>query len=246
MGQRGGKVFSKFGVFGAMMAAFALNAADDAVCAWSGDGFSSWRKSSQVKDLSFGKEGVSFRIDGQDSQLGCKVCSFVSSPKQLLRVRVRSEVGGKAEIFWRPEDEPALKQSMSASFHLVGDGQWHDYVVRPFWAEGKRIVELRFDPPNAAREGALIELSKLSVERSASGAGPVDADVHKGVMFKLKVPGSRFCTVGWTPEHSQTMCRHEFRTAGDGQEHTYWLDLSLGNNWGVGFWFSKNWKGKVA
>ena len=246
MGQRGGKVFSKFGVFGAMMAAFALNAADDAVCAWSGDGFSSWRKSSQVKDLSFGKEGVSFRIDGQDSQLGCKDCSFVSSPKQLLRVRVRSEVGGKAEIFWRPEDEPALKQSMSASFHLVGDGQWHDYVVRPFWAEGKRIVELRFDPPNAAREGALIELSKLSVERSASGAGPVDADVHKGVMFKLKVPESRFCTVGWTPEHSQTMCRHEFRTAGDGQEHTYWLDLSLGNNWGVGFWFSKNWKGKVA
>ena len=34
-------------------------------------------------------------------------------------------------------------------FHMQGDGEFHVYRIWPFWHAAKKIIRLRFDPPNA-------------------------------------------------------------------------------------------------
>ena len=76
--------------------------------------------------------------------------------------------------------------------------------------------------------------------------GPADAAEHSGISFRYRTNESRYCTVVWTTDASPKPCIKEFRTVGDGREHTYWLDLSLGDNGGTGFWYRRDWKGRIA
>ncbi len=236
-------------VVAAMMAAGlweACPAATKEVVAWKGAGLAAWNRVHQARDLACDEGGLTFVTTGLDSQLYCGKCDFVSSASQFLRFRVRSTAGGKAEVFWAAADKPKLSQKKSGSFEMIGDGAWHDYELRPFWPSGKRIVKLRFDPPQTAPKGTRIDLSEISICENPDGAGPIDTAKFPGVMFRYATSEKRYSTLAWTTDASETMCRHEFRPVPDGKEHVYWFDLSLGMNGGIGYWYKKEWKGTAS
>jgi len=221
-------------------------AATREVVAWKGAGLAVWNRVFQIRDLVCRDEGLSFLTDGSDPQLSCRTCDFDSSPSQFLRLRVRSSAGGKTEVFWAAADNPELSQKKSCSFELVGDGRWHDYELRPFWPSGKRIVRLRLDPPQTAPKGSRIEIAEISLCENPDGAGPIDTAKFPIVMFRYTTSEKRYSTLAWTTDASDTLCRHEFRAVPDGKEHTYWFDLSLGVNGGIGYWYKKDWKGTAS
>ena len=224
----------------------AANAAVREVVSWKGTGLAVWNRVSQARDLACNEGGLTFVTTGPDSQLYCGKCDFVSSASQFLRFRVRSATGGKTEVFWAAADDPNLSQKKSASFELIGDGAWHDYELRPFWPSGKRIMKLRFDPPQTAPKGTRVEISEIALYENPDGAGPIDTAKFPGVMFRYTTSEKRYSTLAWTTDASETMCRHEFRPVPDGKEHVYWFDLSLGVNGGIGYWYRKDWKGTVS
>ena len=225
----------------------ALAAADvREVVSWKGEGLAVWNRTHDARDLSHGGDGLSFVTTGFDPQLYCERCDFTSATSQLLRFRVRTAAGGRTEIFWATEDSPQLAQRKSCRFEMLGDGQWHTYEVRPFWPSGKRVVKLRLDPPQTAPVGTKVEVAEISVHDSPDGIGPVDADRFPGVTFRYATKEKRYVTLAWTAEGADTVCRHEFRTVPDGREHTYWFDLSQGVNSGIGYWYNRQWKGKVG
>ena len=222
------------------------NAATREILSWKGAGLAVWNRVNQACDLACSEAGITFATTGLDPQLYCGKCDFVSSASQFLRFRVRSTAGGKTEVFWAAADDPNLSQKKSASFEMIGDGAWHDYEVRPFWPSGKRIVKLRFDPPQTAPVGTRVEISEISIYENPDGAGPIDTAKFPGVMFRYTTSEKRYSTLAWTTDAAETICRHEFRPIPDGKEHTYWFDLSLGVNGGIGYWYKKDWKGAVS
>ena len=129
---------------------------------------------------------------------------------------------------------------------MIGDGRWHDYELRPFWPSGKRIVKLRLDPPQTAPKGSRIEIAEISLCENPDGAGPIDTAKFPIAMFRYTTLEKRYSTLAWTTDASDTLCRHEFRAVPDGKEHTYWFDLSLGVNGGIGYWYKKDWKGTAS
>ena len=222
------------------------NAATREVVSWKGTGLAAWNRVHQARDLACDEGGLTFVTTGLDSQLYCGECDFVSSASQFLRFRVRSTAGGKTEVFWAAADKPELSQKKSGSFEMIGDGAWHDYELRPFWPSGKRIVKLRFDPPQTAPKGTRIAISEISICENPDGAGPIDTAKFPGVMFRYATSEKRYSTLAWTTDASETMCRHEFRPVPDGKDHVYWFDLSLGVNGGIGYWYKKEWKGTAS
>ena len=231
-----------------LVAAVALAAVADMreVVSWKGSALAAWNRTHDARDLSHADGGLSFVTTGADPQLYCEKCDFMSATSQTLRFRVRTTAGGKTEVFWATEDAPRLMQYRSCNFEIVGDGQWRTYEVRPFWPAGKRVIKLRFDTPQTAPVGTKVEVEEISVCDSPSGMEPVDADKFTGVTFRYATTEKRYVTLAWTTDKTETMCRHEFRTVPDGREHTYWFDLSLGVNSGIGYWYRKEWKGKVG
>lgn len=226
--------------------ALALASSAETVVSWQGGRLADWAVRSQVRAVRVSESGLSYEVTGGDPQIGCTNCSFVSRTSQYFRFKVRAKQGGRAEIFWRSDDEPSLQQRLSAEYQWIGDGQWHEYEVRPYWPNGKRIVQLRFDAPDTMSTGTRVEVAEIAVVNSSGGAGPVEAAKFPGVMFSLTTNESRFVTLAWTTDAEKEVCRHQIRTVGDGRPHTYWFDLTRGYNWGPAYWYAKRWKGNVG
>lgn len=216
------------------------------VVEWNGNGLAVWKGGRDIDRSFCNDKGFALKTSGADPQVGLSECDFVTRTSQYFELRLRSDAGGKVEIFWATDDEPQLSQRKSCEFEIAGDGLWHDYRVRPFWPNGKRVRQLRFDPPQTAPRGSKMQISRIAICDSADGVGPVDAAEFPGVTFKYATNEKRFSTLLWTTDQSQTPCRHEFRPIPDGREHTYWFDLSLGDNGGGNYWYKKEWKGTVG
>ena len=57
-----------------------------------------------------------------------------------------------AELYWTETLEGqygGFSPEKHRLFHTQGDGQYHVYRIWPFWHAAKKIIRLRFDPPNA-------------------------------------------------------------------------------------------------
>ena len=105
-----------------------------------------------------------------------------------------------------------------------------------------------FDLTLGTPETRLLKLdySAGTPDERPGGIGPAEASECPGILFRYRTDESRYCTVAWTTNGSPKTFKKEFRTVGDGRVHTYWLDLSLGNNSGIGFWYRRDWKGTIS
>jgi hypothetical protein len=81
---------------------------------------------------------------------------------QAVEFRARYSGAGRGELFWMPAGASTPKAAWSAPFEWAGDGEWHDYRVRPFWQGEKQIGAIRIDFVNG-RAGADFEVDWVRV-----------------------------------------------------------------------------------
>jgi len=91
---------------------------------------------------------------GGDPILLGPVFEIAAGPLQYVEISAKSNAAASAELFWTETLEGpygGFSQQKYRSFHTSGDGEFRVYRIWPFWHAAKKIVRLRFDPPNAGQ-----------------------------------------------------------------------------------------------
>ena len=84
---------------------------------------------------------------------------FIASPAfpvdatagQAVVMRVRTTAGGNGNLYWTKEGEKMPQGKFNVPIVWIGDNEWHEYRVTPYWQSEKRISSFRIDfatPPN--------------------------------------------------------------------------------------------------
>ncbi len=107
---------------------------------------------------------------GADPFLTSPAFALSATASQVIEFRAKSRAGGKGELFWLPAGAKSAQQKLSVAFDWIGDGQWHDYRVRPFWQGEKKIGAFRLDFVNGLTEATPFELSEIRIRDEA---GPI-------------------------------------------------------------------------
>lgn len=153
-------------------------AAEDALVAYpltSDEHVSTWRGWHDVTAVKATVEGMRIAISGADPYLAGPPRDFPDATPLLLKMRLRSETGGAAQVFFY---DGAPRESQSVRFSVPA-GRWHD-VVLPLPALGKNY-RLRIDPPGTRGDCVI---ASLTLERPLNARFP---DQQAPVAFE---PGS--------------------------------------------------------
>jgi len=141
--------------------------------AFNDDGSKPWTQhANHCKNVRLEKGVLKGVTSGADPFLVSPAFSITAGAGQVVEFRAKNPVGGHGELFWIPVGAKGPQQKWSASFDWIGDGEWHDYRVRPFWQGEKRIGTLRIDFVNG-RSDVAFEVASVRIvdESSAAHAG---------------------------------------------------------------------------
>lgn len=169
---------------------------------------------------------------GWDGHIYSPAFEIPAKSSQVVAFRAKGDRSGAGELFWMTPGKGAVQQQ-SCRFEWIGDGQWHEYRVRPFWQGEKAIGGIRVDFPASAADGGVFEISRLAVEE-AQPLVTFSSDEYTGVTFTAS--GKGIGTLLWVSEGKSGVQRTEFRLPGDSLPHRYYLNLSA----------SEAWNGKVS
>ena len=219
--------------------------AGDEVRAWRGEELGAWTKrTSRCRDVLYADGVVRGVVVEADPQLNVQVAKpFLPNPVQAVHVKLKVPAGGRGQFFWGFGDEK-LSEGQSVHFELIGDGQWHDYCLRPGWVGQKTVNALRLDLPNEFAGGTPFELGEVRIVMEGTDLD-VDSSDKIGVAFSLQMPvGVHYCTIVWTSDFGRGF--YNFVPATDGKRHDYWFTLRDTSNrgWGTGRGL-KTWKGRI-
>jgi len=109
-----------------------------------------WGLPSHVADLRVEDGAMRGTITGRDPFVISPRFGLAATPWQSIEVRLRTNCGGGAQVFWTNTTETqygGFSSRKNTSFTAIGDGQWHEYRIRPYWHTEKRIILLRLDLP---------------------------------------------------------------------------------------------------
>ncbi len=102
-----------------------------------------WKGNGKVASLKATPEGMAVECSGHDPWITAPAVDFPGEGMVRLAFRMKSSGDGAGEFFFGPKIDPAE----SVKFHVLADGEWHDYslvVPRPLG----RGRTLRLDPSN--------------------------------------------------------------------------------------------------
>lgn len=147
------------------------------------EGWTGWNHMAEVKAAEGSMQG---QLTDWDPFIRTPQFEIVANPWQVVEFRLKTDCGGSAQLFWtNTTDTPyqGFSPGKDTDFQVIGDGQWHDYRLYPYWQGEGKIILMRLDLP-AARGGArsfaldTIRIVDLGAQQ------PVDAsdwDLTKGV-----------------------------------------------------------------
>lgn len=116
----------------------------------------------QCKDIRI-EEGILKGVTaGDDPFLTSPAFSIKATAHQTVSFKARYGSSGKGELFWVPEGASGPSQKWSVAFDWIGDGEWHEYHVRPFWQGEKRIGALRLDFVNG-KPDVVFEIDEIRI-----------------------------------------------------------------------------------
>lgn len=103
-----------------------------------------WTGNPHVR-LSLDKGILTMRCMNSDPFITSPRLSGVSNATRMT-LRMKSDVDGTGQVFWKTEQRMPFHRSRSATFAVNGDAQWHDYDVTLPGADV--LSRLRIDPVN--------------------------------------------------------------------------------------------------
>ena len=161
-------MLKKSGIFvfalGVMASFCGLHAADLPVWDFKGKDAKTWvARAHQCRNVRVEDGVLKGESDGRDPFLVSPTINLNASAGQVVKFRAKVGAGGRGVVFWRPFSAKSAHSRWSAGFEWIGDGQWHDYVVRPYWHADKKIGEIRIDFINDPGNNMPFEISSVSI-----------------------------------------------------------------------------------
>ncbi len=114
------------------------------------DGAQGWVQANHISGMRAADGALSGRIDDWDPYLTSPQFSIAATPRQRIECRLKTDCGGRGEFFWTNTTQTqygGFSPGKETGFDVIGDGQWHEYTIRPFWHAEKTIILLRLDLP---------------------------------------------------------------------------------------------------
>lgn len=149
---RAGRRSLVIGLLFVLIGARLASAAEHVVVEWlfdkEGD-FAGWVANGHIRDARVSNGTLSGRAVGSDPILEYQPSlNITASPWQIIEVRLKADRDGFAQVFWSNTREgrySGFSGDKTTDFNVVGDGEWHEYRLLPFWHKEGKIVRLRLD-----------------------------------------------------------------------------------------------------
>jgi hypothetical protein len=131
-----------------------------------------WQPGS-LKDIKVADGQLQAVPTGRDPLLSSPVFDLPANQNQWVRVKIRS-AGGMAEFYYSNTTKGKYggfspKKMLT---QVVPAGEWTTCLLRPFWGPERKIVHIRFDPPNAGpfeiRSIEIVETAKPVVTNATA------------------------------------------------------------------------------
>ena len=122
-----------------------------------------WVPNFDVIDLAISRGLLQAKSNGSDPWFISRLLDVNASDYDSLLVRMRTDKGSGAQLFWQTKSDPNYSEPQSSRFALKADGYFHTYSVplsdNRLW-QGK-VIQLRFDPTNQANAEFAIDYIRL-------------------------------------------------------------------------------------
>ena len=198
--------------------------------AWSGDALKGWLQGMhQVEKGELMAEGLRIACGGGDTHIYSPAFKLPARATQEVVFRARGNKAGTGELFWMPPNKGPT-QKLSCPFEWIGDGQWHEYRLRPYWQGEKEIGKLRLDFPGSAGGSGVYDIAGLSIEDGADAIAE-PAEGRTGVSFSYASAKDAELQVLWAGDGESGMKKELVRVPGDGRVHRYYLHLCGKRAW---------------
>ena len=112
-----------------------------------------WGEPNHVSDLRVEDAAMQGRIMDWDPFVRSPQFEIPTTPWQRIEMRLKTDCDGGGEFFWTNTTESkygGFSPGKETHFRIIGDNQWHEYQVYPFWQTEKKIILLRLDLPRPA------------------------------------------------------------------------------------------------
>lgn len=156
-----------FASLGLLLIAAPLLAAPVVVKEWKFDqdleGWSSWN---HMQDVRAADGSLQAQLTDWDPFIKSPQFEIPATPWQVVEIRLKTDDGGDGEIFWtNTTDTPyqGFSPGKETHFQVIGDNQWHDYRLYPYWQGEGKIILLRLDLPAARGGGKSFALDSIRI-----------------------------------------------------------------------------------
>jgi hypothetical protein len=113
--------------------------------------FRGWSIGGLIADGAVRDGALHGRATGGDPILFGPVFEIAAAPTQFVEICAKGTAPAVAELYWTETLEGqygGFSPEKHRLFHTRGDGEYRVYRIWPFWHAAKKIIRLRFDPPN--------------------------------------------------------------------------------------------------
>ena len=197
---------------------------------WSGVDLRGWTKGGHQISRAVVEEGLlNVVCSGTDAHLYSNAFTTPAKPTQEFVIRAKGDRGGRGELFWMQPGKPP-SQKLSCGFEWIGDGEWHEYRLRPYWQGEKEIGKLRLDFPVSAANGGVFTIERMEIVDGADAIA-VDAAKYVGVTFSLSAKKDALAEILWAGDGESGVKKEKVRVPGDGRLHRYFLHLRARRAW---------------
>ncbi len=138
-----------------LMLAAAVQADDKTLVEWRFDQageLRGWQVGGLIADAGVHDGALHGRATGSDPILFSPMFEVAAAAGQYVEICLKGTAPAVAELYWTETLEGpygGFSAEKHRLFHTRGDAQFHVYRIWPFWHAAKKIIRLRFDPPNA-------------------------------------------------------------------------------------------------
>ena len=154
-----------------------------------------WQVANHISELRVEDGALKGRIMDWDPFVTGPTFEIEATPWQRIEVRLKTDCDGGGEIFWTNTTETqygGFSPGKETPFTIVGDGQWHEYQVYPFWHVEGKIILLRLDFARPAEADNGKKTFEVDYIRITDLGKPEEGAVRTSWQFSDS-------TLGWQP-----------------------------------------------
>lgn len=193
---------------------------------WRGGRMSAWAKGAhQIRQSVFADGAVTGRAKGSDPFWTVECHPFKPTVTQEVIFRGKSPVKGRGELYWAAVGAEGPTEKTKAVVHWIGDGDWHEYRVRPLWQGSGDIRFLRIDFPREADGKGEIGIADVRVVDEMK-IEPISLAQAIGISFSCASKKTGTGEFAYSTTETPGLHRLRFTLTGDGVFHRYFLPFA--------------------